>query len=402
MKRTLIGASAYHMLVDAPLPPLSPYAPLGHQDLSNDIRKQIFTAGYRLSGEDYKSTADGVVGLVQMRIVNKPLVLAAGSTFIDPDLEMSVCFLNSYSKEYGFKFALAAKIPNSDTSFMLDNELFGLRKPPAGTLTFTGLENLVHENLHKAGEYWQLLVKRKNQLKKRTSSAREQHDIIGILFLRQGLLNTLQMSTIKKALTAHAKKHSMSMNSWEFYQLVAKSLIETHPAEWMKIHARVHEVFSVVMMLAPAPLSSAFLCAVSAATPAAAEDEAVAEDPMSEVNPAYYTAAVDPVTGLETTVIYKHHPDGKVEVVNPTVALETLEKVFEDITLMPGVIAHTHSIKPKVMTLLPRRPATLDGTVEEELVIEPMTEEMKVDEFSWDVPPGDLSESDQAEDKDHE
>ena len=70
------------------------------------------------------------------------------------------------------------------------------------------------------------------------------HDIIGQLFFKEEVLNTMQLNIIKNEIKKPSFDYKVDNDSaWALYNHITLSLKETHPAEWMESQGIVHRVF---------------------------------------------------------------------------------------------------------------------------------------------------------------
>ena len=70
------------------------------------------------------------------------------------------------------------------------------------------------------------------------------HEIIGQLFFKEEVLNTMQLNIIKNEIKKPSFDYKVDNDSaWALYNHITLALKETHPAEWMESQGIVHRVF---------------------------------------------------------------------------------------------------------------------------------------------------------------
>ena len=101
MKKTMSGMPAYATILGATLPEKTEtYTPISHTSVINRVRSEITTAGYIITGEEYRCSNNGDIAVGSFRLNYKS----------DPDIELAANFLNSYNKQYAFRFNLGGMV----------------------------------------------------------------------------------------------------------------------------------------------------------------------------------------------------------------------------------------------------------------------------------------------------
>ena len=239
MKRTLNGMDAYSKILSAELPVKTPtYTPIAHTSVINRVRSEITSSGYVITGEEYRCTNDGQVAIGIFRMHYKS----------DPDIELSANFLNSYNKQYAFRFGLGGLVKVCSNGLILNNNKFGsykrVHKGEANILA----EGKIKEFISDSEEYWDSLVEHKDSLRGTVLPEEIKHHILGELFFKRNILNTMQLNLIKKEMTSPSFDYKVSADSaWALYNHITLALKESHPSTWMQDQADVHETFMDVL-----------------------------------------------------------------------------------------------------------------------------------------------------------
>jgi hypothetical protein len=243
MKRTKNGMMAYAQILSTPLPEKTDtYTPISHASVINRVRSEITTAGFIITGEEYRCTNDGQIALGTFRMNYKA----------DPDIELSANFTNSYNKQLAFRFNLGGLVKVCMNGMMLNNNKFGkfkrVHKGSADVLA----EGVISDYINNASEYWDSLVLHKEKMKGIALSEVEQHHLLGELFFKREVLNTMQLNTIKKELLNPSFDYKVGPNSaWTLYNHITLALKDAHPSDWIDYQIKVHELFDEFLDLNP-------------------------------------------------------------------------------------------------------------------------------------------------------
>ena len=231
MKRNTTGIEAYSKMISRELPTkTSTYTPIAHADVISRVRSEILSAGYYITGEDYKTTNDGQVALGTIQLNYKA----------DPDVQLSANFLNSYNKQYAFRFSLGGMVKSTQNGIMLNGDEFGAYKRVHKGAADILAAGKIKEFIMDSSAYWDKLVTDKDLLKSTMLHTDSVYNILGKLFFEKGVINTFQMNIIKTEM--NTPKIPDYNNAWTLYNYILTALRESHPADWMEQHQVVHSV----------------------------------------------------------------------------------------------------------------------------------------------------------------
>ena len=232
MKRALHGMTAFSSLIAAALPEKTKtYTPISHNDIISQIRTEINKAGYKIINENYRSSNEGQVALGSFEINFKE----------DPDIALTINFVNSYNKQYAFRFHLGAVVKINKTGMMLDK--FGyykrVHKGEADVLSSGKMSDFIKDS----GSYWDAIVEDKELFKKYIFDEEDFFIIIGKMFFKDGSLNTLQLNQIDKEFKNLSFDYTKD-NAWMMYKNISLALKESRPATWMDDQISLHAAFT--------------------------------------------------------------------------------------------------------------------------------------------------------------
>lgn len=232
---------AYAKMVGASLPEkTATYTPISHTSIMNRIRSEITSAGYIITGEDFRSTNDGQIGIGVFKMNYKS----------DPDIELSANFVNSYNKQYAFRFSLGGIVKASNNSMLLNNSKFGAYKRVHKGSADLLAEGRISAFIRDSELYWNSLVEHKEKMKDVLLTSTVKHDILGELFFQKKVLNTLQLNAIRSEMNKPSFDYRVHDDSaWALYNHIVLSLKDSHPSDWMNDQTTVHEVFANMLGL---------------------------------------------------------------------------------------------------------------------------------------------------------
>jgi hypothetical protein len=235
MKRTVNGMIAYGRMLSTKLPERTKtYTPISHKDVVSRVRTEITAAGYVITGEDYKCTQDGTVAIGNFKLNYKA----------DPDIELSANFMNSYNKQYAFRFSLGGLVKVCMNGMMLSNSKFGAYKRVHKGAADILAAGKIAEFIKDSDEYWSTLVEHKEMLKSRIVTKPIAYIILGRLFFEHELLTTMQLNMIKKEIEKPSFEYNADTDSaWVLYNHITLALKEAHPSTWMDDQIKMHDVF---------------------------------------------------------------------------------------------------------------------------------------------------------------
>lgn len=233
--------TAYAKMIGATLPEKTPtYTPIAHTSVINRVRSEITTAGYIITGEEYRSTNDGQVAIGTFRMNYKA----------DPDIELSANFMNSYNKQYAFRFSLGGLVKICNNGMMLSNSKFGSYKRVHKGAADILAEGKISDFINDSELYWANLVEHKDKMKDVLLTSTTQHDLLGELFFKKKILNTMQLNAIRTEMEKPSFDYKVDSDSaWALYNHITLSLKDSHPSDWMNHQTVVHEIFSNMLGL---------------------------------------------------------------------------------------------------------------------------------------------------------
>lgn len=248
MKRSLTGFDAYRQINEAPVPAKTKtYTPLPHDTMMAHVRSALGANGFRIEKADYYSSNKGDVALGLFTINYQE----------DPDIQLVAAFLNSYNKEYRFRFGMGSQARVTGAAMFTGSDKSVLFKRKHGGRAEEDAVDAIQRTVGQAGVYWDELIKHKDLLKQTTLQNNQINELLGSFFFDHDVFNSVQMTALKDERTKPTVKLTNtwvggasdgmvydlgSNNAWVFYNQVALILKDSHPVDFINQHQIVHDL----------------------------------------------------------------------------------------------------------------------------------------------------------------
>lgn len=208
------------------------YTVIPHGDLIHESQKALKAAGFLVKSEQYKTTLDGQVaqGVYHLEYGN------------DPDMGLMFAWSNSYNKSMRFKCAVGAHVFVCMNG-MVRGDMSSYVRKHTGSALYEARQH-INDQISKAKEYFDVLVKDKELLKDVRLSPADKGTILGRLFAEQEILTLTQVGIVKRELDKPSHNYNCDPNSaWAMYNHVTLALKESHPLTYLQDHERLHQFF---------------------------------------------------------------------------------------------------------------------------------------------------------------
>jgi hypothetical protein len=208
------------------------YTVIPHGHAIDETKKALFSAGFTLNAEQYKTTLDGQVaqGVYHLNYSN------------DPDMGLMFAWSNSYNKSMRFKCAVGGHVFICMNGVVRGDMSSYVRKHTGSALYEATLH--INEQISKAKEYFDVLVQDKEMLKNVMLTPSDKGTILGRLFAEQEILTLTQVGIVKRELDKPSFNYNCDADSaWAMYNHVTLALKESHPISYLQDHEVLHRFF---------------------------------------------------------------------------------------------------------------------------------------------------------------
>jgi hypothetical protein len=234
MPRKITNTTKAH-LISVPLPQHgATYTVISHQFVMDYAVQQLQSAGFNISDEEYRCTADGQIAQGIYRLNYNQ----------DPELSMMFAWTNSYNKQVKFKCVVGAYINNTG-SVMVSGDIGNWVRKHTGTAD-TETKDTIDDYITNAHMYYNQLVSDKKSMEAIDLNRRKQSQLLGVLFAEYEILTTEQASMVRDQMKKPLHVFASSDSLWAFYNYVTVALQKSHPRTWMEDQRILHFFISTI------------------------------------------------------------------------------------------------------------------------------------------------------------
>jgi hypothetical protein len=208
------------------------YSVIPHGHAIDETRKALFSAGFSLKSEQYRTTLDGQVaqGVYHLEYGN------------DPDMGLMFAWSNSYNKSMSFKCAIGGHVFVCMNG-MVRGDMSSFIRKHTGSALYDATQH-INDQISNAQVYFYELVQDKEALKKVLLTPREKGSILGRLFAEKGILTLTQVGIVKREMDKPSHNYNCDPNSaWAMYNHATYALKESHPNTYLTDHEVLHQFF---------------------------------------------------------------------------------------------------------------------------------------------------------------
>lgn len=207
------------------------YKPVSHQELIDITLESIYSSGFTVNTETYRSAKDGKVANARYTIKDVR----------DSEMELQVGWQNSYDKSLSLKYAIGTKILICENG-CVSGDYGNFKKKHVGEIQkFTPAA--IIEYIKKAGDVFSQIQKQREEMKKIELDSRTRAELIGRMFIEEDFITSTQLNIIKNQLNAPIYDYGCENSLWETYQFTTQGMRDVHPSIWMENHMKAHNFF---------------------------------------------------------------------------------------------------------------------------------------------------------------
>ena len=228
-----------HELSLAPLPSYNggKYTIIRHKFIIDATRSLLKTNGFHILNETYRKNhgANVAQGIYQIQS-NK-----------DSELGMMFAWQNSYDKTASFKCAIGAYVFVCSNG-MLAGDMASYCRKHTGNADKEAF-NHIGSQIKMANKHFTTLIKDRDNMKTVSLNKKKQSELAGRLFMDENLIDSSQMSIIKKEMDKPSYDYNCDLeNAWTFYNHVTHALKTSHPRTWMSDQKKFHEFMTAELL----------------------------------------------------------------------------------------------------------------------------------------------------------
>ena len=147
---------------------------------------------------------------------------------------------NSYNKQIRFQCGIGAYVFVCNNG-MVAGDMSTYARKHTGNADSEAF-NQIMSQIKNANKHYTKLVNDKDSMKNVTLSNKEQAELVGRLFIEEELVDSSQVSCIKKEMGKPSYQYGVGQDTaWAFYNHVTHALKMSHPRSWMSDQQKFHE-----------------------------------------------------------------------------------------------------------------------------------------------------------------
>jgi len=232
MRRT--GDVTKDYIVNAALPHHGDsYTVIPHADVINKVTRAITENGFKIERELYRCNTDAQIANGIYHVKSE----------LDDEMGMMFAWVNSYNKMRKFRCAVGSYVTVCMNG-MISGDLSTYGRKHTGDADVE-YNQVIKDQLNQMSHYHKSLVRDKNMMKNIPVTKRKQAELLGRMYIEEGIITPTQLTTIKSEIEKPSYDYNAPEDSiWNLYNHVTHAVKETHPYKWIDTQRAVHNFFT--------------------------------------------------------------------------------------------------------------------------------------------------------------
>jgi len=217
-----------HALYATPIPPkTSTYSPVSNRDILAEIEEELDKKNFSIKHEKYNIARKGDQVIGTLGIANDQ----------DPEIGFQLAFRNSYDKSMAVGFA-AGNIVWICSNGLIAGDIVYMRKHTGSVVE--ELNGRISMAINQLGSHYEKIARQAEQMKNIEISKTDAAELCGRMFIEEDIVKATQLSIIKREMQEPTFDYHNPGSLWELYNHVTHSLKESHAANYMQQHIKLH------------------------------------------------------------------------------------------------------------------------------------------------------------------
>ena len=220
-------------LENAPLPNHGKsYTVVSHKSVIDKTLNLLKKSGFTVQREIYRANMNANIAQGVYHIYPS---LSNDDTIInETELGMMFAWTNSYDKSTRFQCAIGAYVKVCYNG-MIAGDMMNFKRKHTGTANLD-VHMQIGSQIKNAEKYYKRILKDKDAMKACSlNGIDEQAELIGRLFISEGILDSQQMNCVKDEINKPSFHYGTKANNlWTFYNHVTHALKKAHPRDWLQ------------------------------------------------------------------------------------------------------------------------------------------------------------------------
>jgi len=224
------------------------YTVISHREVIDNTYKLLADSGFMVYRESYRASKDANVAQGIYHIY--PQSTTDIEIEQEKELGMMFAWTNSYDKSKSFECAIGAYVQVCYNG-MLSGDMMNYKRKHRWSAS-RDIHIQMSDQIKNGEKYYKRLIKDKDLLKTITVDCRKASELAGRLFIEEDLLDSQQLSCVKKELEKASYNYGVADDSaWAFYNHVTHALKKAHPREWLNDQQNFHDFITMELTGSP-------------------------------------------------------------------------------------------------------------------------------------------------------
>lgn len=215
-----------------PLEQTRTYKPVSHEKLMDITLESIVRAGFTLDKEIYSGCRNNQIANGRYTISN----------IADNEMQIQIGWQNSLNKQISLKWAMGVSIFICSNGAISGDMGAFKRKHTGDVQEFT--PKYITEYIKTAGDVFVQMQKDREILKNIEIDRHITAQLIGQMYIEEGIIESTQMNIIKRELDAPTHDYGAPNSMWELMNFTSFALKEIHPTLYMDSHIALNKFFT--------------------------------------------------------------------------------------------------------------------------------------------------------------
>jgi hypothetical protein len=213
------------------------YTVIPHRSIIDHTENLLRENNFIIKNKNFRSNAGAKVVQGVYQIVSTH----------DDDMGMMFAWTNSYDKSTRFQCGIGAYVFVCNNG-MIHGDMATFARKHTGSADIE-VQRQIASQIKYAHKHFNQLIQDKDQFKQTNLSIKEQAELLGRLFIDEGILDATQMSCVKREIDKPSYDYKSSPTSgWSFYNHITNALKLSHPRSWMTDQQKFHKFMTTELL----------------------------------------------------------------------------------------------------------------------------------------------------------
>jgi len=223
------------------------YTVISHGTIIDKAREVLALNGFTIKEELYKGSATGEVALGFFHLENDN----------DPDMGMTLNWVNSYNKKIKFGCTIGGFIYANKVQFVTaENKASWIRKHTGTALEET--KEIITAMVEQAHDHFEKIIKMKNKFIKQTVSDKDYAKLMGLLYFDKQIISSEQINVVKREYKKPSFPCDHKGTLWGLYKIIMYAVVDQASDKWYNQQVQLNNYIQVMFNIAKEEIVSEF------------------------------------------------------------------------------------------------------------------------------------------------